>query len=96
MRKTRKENKVREGGGRRGADKVTTRRKTRRRRDDEDNDVFVGHGSPKQRRCSSELRVRVPLHFKAAPFIGCVNFKRIARFIHRLSRGIAATAAAHA
>ena len=43
-----------------------------------------------------QLRVRVPLHFEAAPFIGCVNFKRIARFIHRLSRGIAATVAAHA
>ena len=43
-----------------------------------------------------QLRVRVPLRSKAAPFIGCVNFKRIARFIHRLSRGIAATAAARA
>ena len=43
-----------------------------------------------------QLRLRVPLRFKAAPFIGCVNVRRIARFIQYLPRGIAASAAAHA
>ena len=71
MRKTRKENKVSEGGGRRGADKVTTRRKTRRRREDEYHDVFLATALQSNvaapPNCGCEFRsTSKPLHSLAA------------------------------